>query len=238
MTPLLLSRQFAIQSLIVVAAICAAVYIYNLPPKKAVADSDSEPPGMLEFLDDKISCQENEKDVRCWSSVNKIQMFLAGAEISHEAISTRIENYMQMIDSVWEDSKSVGTENGEIPTVSLLTVLTKRYPHEINERTNEIKFKFADQSEPVLVVADALQDYGDTIEPWRLLQTWASRKTDRQGQLNIKPVFSNDALQEFYDFLKVYDIALLKHACRIANDRKLAEVDAESMNMAFNNDSP
>lgn len=226
------SWQFMLQSLIVIAAVCAALYIYN-SPAKSIANSDPQSLDMLAFLDDKISCQEDEKDVRCWSSVNKIQMFLAGSEISHEAVSARIENYMQMIDSIWQDAKTVGAENGVIPKASLSTVLTQRFPHEIDSDTNEAKFQFADQSEPVLVLADALQDYGDTIEPWRLLQTWASRKTDRQGKLTITPVFSHEALQEFYGFLKVYDIALLKHASQIANRRKLAEVDAESMNLAF-----
>ena len=86
------------------------------------------------------------------------------------------------------------------------------------------------------VQTGSIIDYSDTIEAWRLLQTWAARRTDESGQMTLAPPFSEKALTAFHDFLLVYDIAVLRHARAIASERKLPKVDAESMNLAFSAD--
>ena len=40
----------------------------------------------------------------------------------------------------------------------------------------------------------------NTIEPWRLLQTWASRQLDAQGMWRLERQFDESALGALYDF--------------------------------------
>jgi hypothetical protein len=220
--------QFKAQCLLVLAALAGALFIWS--GNKTGFD-------MLGYLDERIACQEDEKDVRCWSSVNKIQMFLAGAAINHDAMGVRVENYMKLFDSVWQESVGDSLEHEvEIPVARLLGILKLRFPHSTDAETGEVEFTFSQQSEPVLVMADSIKDYSDTIEAWRLLQAWASRKTDKTGKLTLTPVFSRDAIDAFHKFLVAYDIAILKNARRIANDRKLVKIDDVSMELAFENE--
>ena len=54
------------------------------------------------YLDGRVGVQENQKNVRCWSSFNKLQeMFITNCEISEEAKSERIEKHMRLIRSIW-----------------------------------------------------------------------------------------------------------------------------------------
>ena len=56
---------------------------------------------MLTFIDQQIAIQEDVKDVRCWSSVNKIQTFISGLPVDTEAIGQRVECYIAVLDQVW-----------------------------------------------------------------------------------------------------------------------------------------
>ena len=189
---------------------------------------------MLDYLDEKIACQENNKDVRCWSSVNKLQMFVAGATIEHDAVGVRIEKYHELIDDVWKASANDVTDS--ISVDRLQAELAKRFPHDVDESSGKFTFRFSEEDSPVLVMDDLVKDYSDTIETWRLLQSWASNKTAQNGDLQIDPVFSEAAIEAFHDFLSSYDIALLKRAKQIANNRKLTVIDGLSMAMAFDFD--
>jgi len=53
------------------------------------------------YLDGRVGVQENQKNVCCWNSFNKIQMFITNCEISEEAKSERIEKHMHLIRSIW-----------------------------------------------------------------------------------------------------------------------------------------
>ena len=69
------------------------------------------------------------------------------------------------------------------------------------------------------------------------MQTWASRHADASGELTLQPQFDEPALGEMYRFLRTYDLAILKHARQIAEGKKLARIDADSMAEAFSLES-
>jgi len=186
---------------------------------------------MLSYLDGQVAVQENSKDVRCWSSVCKIQMFLSGVPIEQEAIGVRVERHVELIHSVWEEAARL-SKGATISKETLASILESRFPHQV-ENESKFIFNFSGQVDPIEVQTGSIIDYSDTIEGWRLLQTWATRRTDESGHMTLTPTFSEPALNAFHDFLLVYDIALLRHARAIASERKLPKVDAESMNLAF-----
>ena len=234
------SVQLCFQLSIVAATLLAVIFLLNkqtgsgeiesVPTSTSTSSFD-----MLAYLDDQIACQEDEKDVRCWSSVSKLQMFVAGAPIDHEAIDVRIEQYNKLIDSVWKEA-ATGVM-GEISTNQLMTVLNRKFPSEIDPVSQEVGFVFSDKDEPVLVMQDLVEDYSDTIESWRLLQSWASRKVNASGQLELTPVFSEQAINDFHRFLISFDIALLRRAKGIAEQRKQSVIDAKAMDLAFQSDN-
>ena len=168
---------------------------------------------MLSYLDERVGQKENRKDVRCWSSFNKLGMFLTGCEIDEAAKSERIEQHMKLIQLLWESSKKGSRSSDTISAEAVGQVLKERFPQATDE--NGVSFHFGGEM-PTLVMADALRDYDDTIEPWRLLQTWASRNLDEQGQFAYTPPFGEGALQVMYSFLKAYDLALQREAMRDA----------------------
>jgi len=59
---------------------------------------------MLNFLDEKVGVQEDQKDVRCWSSFNKLQMFITNCEIDEGAKAARISEHMRLIQALYESS--------------------------------------------------------------------------------------------------------------------------------------
>ena len=232
------SLQLLVQLGLILAS-AAVAYLLLSPETTKQADgstttttSSQSSFDMLGFLDDQISCQENEKDVRCWSSVNKLQMFVAGASIEHEAAGVRISSYHHLLDDVWQAAAD-NVDGQEISEQELQSVLSGKFPHENNAETGNVKFEFEGSEEPVLVMQALVQDYSDTIEPWRILQSWASTKVDAGGQLELKPIYSQPAIESFHSFLVAFDIALLKRAKAIAVQNKLATIDAESMTKAF-----
>lgn len=240
-----MNAQRIIQILILLAAVGTGIYLVNATGSDDPNLADKQNPNstnsttnvsyeMLKHIDEAIHAQENNKDVRCWSSVNKIQMFLSNMPIESEAIGQRVESYVEMIDSVWKEASTDKTEAPEISKASLLSVLQSRFPHSIDSETSETKFDFAGRSDLSLTIEEeAVDDYSDTIEGWRLLQSWAQRKTDAKGNLTLKPTFSKEAIIAFRDFLVRYDIALLKNAKNVAMTDKVPKVDVETMKKAF-----
>ena len=190
---------------------------------------------MLTFLDQQIAIQEDVKDVRCWSSVNKIQTFISGLPVDTEAIGQRVECYVGMLDQVWDQCAS---ENQGQPVTAdrVKRFLEDRFP-EITRQVNEVlKPEDNDGFDMTLFESreqcDAIKDYSDTIESWRLLQSWLLRKVDVPATQGAVP-FSEDALVELKRFLVVYDINLLKRARVVAMEKKLARVNVEVMKEAF-----
>lgn len=185
---------------------------------------------MLAELDAKVANQEDVKDVRCWSSFCKLQMFLTEMEIEPDAVAERIDGHMDLIQSIWADSGGERPGGTSIPAANVSAVLSQRFPHATsNEGTT---FRFG-KTQLITVGPEALQDYSDTIEPWRLLQTWASHHTDSNGRLVLSRQFDADALQVMYRFLRAYDLAILKHAKTIAQRRRLSTINAGAMEAAF-----
>ena len=230
--------QFLLQLIVVLA--CGVFTWYFLvadayPPSNANANLNQSSFDMLGFLDEQISCQEDQKDVRCWSSVNKLQMFVAGAEIEHEAVVERIKRYGDLIDSVWSECAS--SSNGVITASAVEEVLIRRFPNAPAKDDKSTAFSFDDASQPVFVMQDLVNDYSDTIETWRLLQSWAARKVGDDGRLELTPVFGKEALISFHEFLNSLDIAILKRAKKIANSRNLSAIDSESMALAFSDEA-
>jgi len=190
---------------------------------------------MLGYLDERVASQENKKDVRCWSSFCKLQMFLTGAEIEPGAIAVRIERHMKLIDSIWDEARAQNPNQALIQPVAVSSVLEERFPHVSSALGTT--FDLGDGLMPITIVPEAIQDYSDTIEPWRLLQTWASRHTDSTGRLSLKQQFDKEALHVLHNFFGTYDLAILKHARLVAQEKKLASVDASAMSEAFDLES-
>ncbi len=231
-----LSWQRSIQVLVLLAAVVAAFIIGGTRPSTIPETTDSSF-DMLGYIDAGIAKQEDCKDVRCWSSVNKIQMFISGISIEHAAIGTRVERYVELIQDTWQDASQQCTDT-EISKETLVATLARRFPHSTDPATKKVGFDFDGQAELITISPEAVTDYSDTIEAWRLLQTWAVRQTDATGRVNLSPGFSREAIDAFRDFLVVYDIALLKHAKEIAHQQKRSKVDVDIMNLAFRQQDP
>ena len=197
--------------------------IESLPSPKAAFD-------MLSFLDERVGFQEDQKDVRCWSSFNKLQMFITNCEIDEGAKAARISEHMRLIQALYESSALQVGEGGYIDAGAVKAALGDRFPqeNEVEEKGVHLGGRF-----PTLVGVEELRDYSDTIEPWRLLQTWASRQLDAQGTWRLEKQFDESALGALYDFFRLYDLAMLRRARDNAFDRKLTKIDAEAIAAAF-----
>ena len=234
------------QTLVQVALVCVAMFAaYMLSQRNSdnahAAKGISSVPeakafDMLQYVNEKIAQQECNKDVRCWSSVSKFQMFAAGASIEHDALGIRIEQYHKLIGNIW-DNAAASIQGTEISPESLSKVLTQMFPSEQNSDSGDRQFSFSEHEPAVLALSNLIEDYSDTIESWRLLQSWASQKTDESGAFSLTPAFSKEAIDTFQDFLVSFDIAVLKRAKEIAFSRKLSVVDAKSMELAFEFDA-
>ena len=194
------------------------------PPSPAAAFD------MLSFLDERVGFQEDQKDVRCWSSFNKLQMFITNCEIDEGAKAARISEHMRLIQALYESSAPQAGDEGYINADAVKAALEDRFPqgNEVEEKGVHLGGRF-----PTLVGAEELRDYSDTIEPWRLLQTWASRQLDAQGMWRLERQFDESALGALYDFFRLYDLAMLRRARDHAFDRKLTKIDAEAITAAF-----
>jgi hypothetical protein len=207
------------------------------PGVETSSTSTAELPSMkmLAYIESKIADQEDVKDVRCWSSVNKIQTFLSGLPVELEANSRRIELYVAMIEDVWlECCEATAAES--IEQTTLIDVLKTRFPENVKEENGNAKYDFGGRLATIEILEEAIEDYSDTIESWRLLQSWALRKASQINDGNdaqSAAMFSPDSLRQFRDFLVVFDIALLKSAKDVAMERKRGAVDAETMTIAF-----
>ena len=206
-----MGSRFLLQIGLIIAAVIAAIVI--LWPGAAEEPPSDKTYSMLHYLDQRVGVQEDERDVRCWSSFNKLQMFITECEISEDAKSVRIEEHMRLIQSLWEAADDKQQDGEYLQAATVEEVVSEKYPHV--DTADGVQFDLGD-TQPVLVVADAIRDYSDTIEPWRLLQTWVTRQLDKEGNLKLSRQFNEEALQVLYRFLRAYDLAVLQHARNIA----------------------
>jgi len=109
-------------------------------------------------------------------------------------------------------------------------VLDSRYPKV--DTAEGTQFQIGGPS-PTLVGKEALKDYSDTIEPWRLLQAWAHGQLDDQGEWGLPAQFGEPALQVLYRFFRAFDLAMLQHARDHALNRRLSLIDAKAIAAAF-----
>ena len=217
------------QAAAVIVSILSAIAIVRSAPELPPASFN-----MLGYLDQRAGQKENRKDVRCWSSFNKLGMFLTGCEIDEAAKSERIEQHMKLIQALWEAAKEKSQGADTIPAKAVSRVLKKRFPQATG--STGVSFQFGGGA-PTLVMTDALRDYDDTIEPWRLLQTWASHNIGEHGWFASPQPFSEEALDVMYNLLKAFDLAVQREARRLAMERQLAGIDAQAMAAAFEGSS-
>ncbi len=228
-----LTTKRCLQIMVVAGAACAAAWLVG---RDRAIMTGSDRFDMLGYVDSRVAQQENVKDVRCWSSFCKLQMFLTGARIEEEAIGVRIEKHRDLIESIWRSAASGARRQGVIGREEVVSLLRERFPSQPDPERG-VAYRLQGGVELIRIDADAVQDYSDTIEPWRLLQSWASRHTDAEGKFNLAHVFDEQALNALADFLKTYDLAILQHARRIAADEKKARIDAVAMSRAFDLES-
>lgn len=233
-------QQFAQIALLVVALIIGIVLVRSTTGPEAVDKTgqnsesvESAAVKMLGLVEAHIADQEDVKDVRCWSSVNKIQTFLSGLPVELEANSQRVERYVMMIEEIWIESKALTTDD-EIDADVLISVLKSRFPENVTVTEGKPKFDFGRELASLEIIEDAIQDYSDTIESWRLLQSWALRKASQPSPVeNDVRAFKAEALEQFRDFLVVFDVGLLKASKEVAMDRKFSSIDAATIDIAF-----
>jgi len=234
-------QQFAQIALLIVALITGIVLVRstNTPPDALEPDEQttttvqSAAEKMLGMVETHIADQEDVKDVRCWSSVNKIQTFLSGLPVELEANSQRVERYVQMIEEIWIDSKSLSTSD-DVDADVLIRVLKSRFPENVSVVEGKPKFDFGRELASLAIIEDAIKDYSDTIESWRLLQSWALRKASQPAEPETtKHAFTAEALEQFRNFLVVFDVGLLKASKGVAMDRKFSSIDAATIDIAF-----
>ena len=227
--------RLTVNRLIQIFTVLAAMVVAFLLVSKTEPETPPPPFDMLAYLDAQVATQEDGKDVRCWSSLCKLQMFLTGAPIDDQAIGVRIESHMGLIESIWEQA---GVKHPYEPMISEATVaeiLDRRFPYYRGEKG--IRFDMGGALVPIDIITDAMLDYSDTVEPWRLLQSWASYHTDLNGRLSLKPQFNQQALHVLHEFLLNYDLAIMKYARRIAEGNKASRIDASAMSEAFDLES-
>jgi hypothetical protein len=160
---------------------------------------------MLAYLDDRVGVQENNKDVRCWSSCNKFLMFATNCEISEDAKTTRIQQPMRLIQSLCDETAKRVPGQKLIPASAVKAEAGERFPRKDSELGAQFTFG---GSSLLMVDAEVLKDYSDTIEPWRLLQTWASHQIDARGRWQLEAQFDQEALRDLYEFFKRYDLTM------------------------------
>ena len=210
-------------------ALVAMAVVYGFDLSSPSLSEEPAPPAfnMLAFLDTQVATQEDVKDVRCWSSVSKLQMFLTGAEITPEAIGQRIEYHMDLLESIWAESSHLEPQEPLVSRANVKTVLEKRFPYSSDSTGNYFKLNVAPNE--IMVPFEASEDYSDTIEPWRLMQSWAARKAGPDGKLKMQQQFSQESLDELYQFLRIYDLALMQYGRVIAQKNHKAWVDKSAM---------
>ena len=186
---------------------------------------------MLGYLDARVGVQEDKKDVRCWSSFNKLQMFITNCEIEEDAKAERIDQHMRLIQSIYDAAAEKLSCCEYIDKDTVEDLLVERFP--TAQSGDGLGFNLGGVN-PTLVGVEALRDYSDTIEPWRLLQTWASRQLDNNGQFKFQKQFDEAALHQLFEFFRAYDLAMLRKARDHAMERKLTKIDAEAIAAAFN----
>ena len=221
-------RQITIAVAIIGVAVGIRVYLNTRDPLTSF--------DMLAYIDGRIARQEDEKDVRCWSSVSKLQMFLADAPIAPTARAIRIEGHRQLIQSLWHEAQARSDGDNLIDGETVAEIIARRFPME-RDPTGTVRCSL-DSPPGVLFVGPAdYKDYNDTIEPWRLLQSWTLQHTDDSGRVTLDPPFSQEALDEIKEFLLVYDIMVMRYAKHLARERRRQTIDDDAMKEAFTLDS-
>jgi hypothetical protein len=225
-------RLRLLQAAVLAGAAVAAVLIARSGPGKPAPIAEPPAPAfqMLAYLDARVSTQESRKDVRCWSSFNKLQMFITHCEISEDAKAERIRQHMELIQSLYDAAEGQANGAGLIPADAVQAMLDQRFPKV--DTAEGTRFEIGGIT-PTLVGKEALKDYSDTIEPWRLMQAWAHGQLDARGIWSLPAQFDEPALLVLYRFFRAFDLAMLQRARDHALDRKLSRIDAEAVAAAF-----
>jgi len=217
-------------AVLAVAAVAAVLIARGGSGKFNAAASKPAPYDMLAYLDERVGVQENRKDVRCLSSQNKFLMFVTNCEFSEAAKTERIEQHMRLIQTLYDQTALRAPGQKLIPAAAVKAELNERFPRV--DSAEGAQFTLIG-SGLIKVEAEALKDYSDTIEPWRLLQTWATLHVDAKGKLQLNVQFDEEALRELYTFFRAFDLAMLRQARNDAFDRKRTKIDAEAIRAAF-----
>ena len=222
-------------AVLAVAAVAAVLIARGGPGKSNAAVTPGATPkpapyDMLAYLDERVGVQENRKDVRCLSSQNKFLMFVTNCEFSEAAKTERIEQHMRLIQTLYDQTALRAPGQKLILAAAVKAELNERFPRV--DSAEGAQFTLIG-SGLIKVEAEALKDYSDTIEPWRLLQTWATLHVDAKGELQLDVQFDEEALTELYKFFRAFDLAMLRQARDNAYERKLTIIDAEAIRAGF-----
>jgi hypothetical protein len=218
--------------LVFAACFAAAARASTAAQKSSVPAESAAAFDLLGYVDREINAQEDVRDVRCWSSVNKLQMFLAEAPITTDGAAERIERHKALIESIWVDASKGVAPTTEIGAEAVKAVISRRFPHQLDAATGA-RFTLKEPPGSIQLSAQDVKDYGDTIEGWRLIQSWALSHTNASGALTLKPAFGRDALRELKDFLRVYDLAVMRYARHKAMRAQASSIDATAMRAGF-----
>jgi hypothetical protein len=185
---------------------------------------------MLTYVEQRIYEQESTKDVRCWSSVQKLQMFLVDSPVEEQATYAKVEGLKTLVHSIWRDASSRQHE-GLLDAPLVRGILSERFP--VKEDADGLRFTLTKPPDELIVSRDALKDFGDSIDHWRVVQAWLMDHVDAQGRVTLAPALSNDALGVLADFVLGYNLAVLSYARHLAHERKHHVIDAEAVRGAL-----
>ena len=183
---------------------------------------------MMEHINSRITAHEDVGDVRCWSSVSKLQSFLAESAIEPMAQAARVEGHRQVIESIWLDASSASGRKRQIEAAAVDAIIKRRFPY-VEDASGALQCRLVSTPDVIQIPSSDVRDYGTTIEPWRLLQSWIMQRVEGQRT----PAFSPEALNVLKDFLLVYDLTIMRHAGKLARERQLAAIDERAMRDAF-----
>ena len=141
-----------------------------------------------------------------------------------------MDQHIDFIQTIYEETAAASPGSQAITDITLTRYLKHRFA--MNNDIDGVSFKLTGSAR-ILVEGEALQDYSDTVESWRLIQTWASRHQLPGGKSALTHHFTRTALEKLQVFIQAYDLAILRRAGRAALARKQSRIDRKAMLAGF-----
>lgn len=209
-----------------------------------LSSKSNVPVKTFELLQKRLSLIENEKDVKCWSSVRKFENYLASTEIDKWAVYEKNEVLQFIASFLWSEAKKKA-KNGLIKKVHFLEAISTFFIH-FSENPNPFisalapQFIFQKNTGPsVEILRRDMLDIERISENWRVLLHTLQRSNNAPSYLiqkqdvSIQPKrllgeldeAAIDFLGHFINAVNAFLIVEAGHLSRKANHYKITEDD-------------